>query len=251
MAQNNNLLRDLHWCNQLNDLDLYLAEYLLGEAEVPSQSLALAIALTSHATSEGDVCLDLNDIANERLFSDAEMSVQTPGLEHWSAELLGSGVVGRPGDWQPLILDARSRLYLHRYWEYEQRLGQSLLLRAESVVEMIDRGVLKKGLSTLFQYQSGQGSDWQMIAAATALLRRLSIISGGPGTGKTTTVVRLLALLRQQPGGETLRIALAAPTGMAASRLQQAIQQSKASLPLSPQQRSITVVFVVLTACLL
>ncbi|MCM8857000.1 MAG: exodeoxyribonuclease V subunit alpha [Candidatus Thiodiazotropha sp.] len=236
MAQNNNLLRDLHRCNQLNDLDLYLAEYLLGEAEVPSQSLALAIALTSHATSEGDVCLDLNDIANERLFSDAEIAVQTPELERWSVELLSSGVVGRPGDWQPLILDAHSRLYLHRYWEYEQRLGQSLLLRAESVVEAIDLGVLKKGLSTLFQYQSGQGSDWQMIAAATALLRRLSIISGGPGTGKTTTVVRLLALLRQQPGGETLRIALAAPTGMAASRLQQAIQQSKASLPLSPQQ---------------
>ncbi|MCU7906259.1 MAG: exodeoxyribonuclease V subunit alpha [Candidatus Thiodiazotropha sp. (ex Epidulcina cf. delphinae)] len=236
MFRYDDLLRDLHRRNRLNDLDLHLAEFLLAEAKTPSQSLALAIALTTHATGEGHLCLDLKEMADEKLFSDSDPVIRAPRLQDWRRELLESGVVGRPGDWQPLILDASSRLYLHRYWDYEQRLGQALLRRAGAVPESVDLGLLKEGLQALFQQPAKQGSDWQKIAAATAVLRRLSVISGGPGTGKTTTVVRLLALLRRQPGGGALRIALAAPTGMAASRLQQAIRQSKSSLPLSTQQ---------------
>ncbi|MCU7924439.1 MAG: exodeoxyribonuclease V subunit alpha [Candidatus Thiodiazotropha sp. (ex Dulcina madagascariensis)] len=236
MFHTDDLLRDLHRSNRLDDLDLHLAEFLLAQATRPSQSLALAIALTTHATSEGHVCLDLKAIADESVFSTSDRVVRAPGLQTWRRELLESGVVGHPGEWQPLILDGSDRLYLHRYWDYEQRLGQGLLRRAEAVPGSIDLGLLKAGLQTLFRPPSGQGTDWQKIAAASAVLHRLCVISGGPGTGKTTIVVRLLALLRQQPGGDGLRIALAAPTGMAASRLQQAIRQSKASLPLSARQ---------------
>ncbi|MES9946446.1 MAG: exodeoxyribonuclease V subunit alpha [Candidatus Thiodiazotropha sp.] len=235
MSRPDTLLRALHRHKLLNNLDLHLAEYLLSEAAVPSQSLALAIALTSRATGDGHVCLDLNEVAGNTLFDDPEIRMQAPGLAEWKAELHQSGIIGQPGAWQPLILDTRNRLYLHRYWDYEQRLGHSLLQRARSVAHEVDREGAKQALGRLFP-DSQSGIDWQKLAVATAILRPLTIISGGPGTGKTTTVLRLLALLRQLPGGEALRIALAAPTGMAAARLQQAIQQAKVSVPLSQQQ---------------
>jgi len=78
-----------------------------------------------------------------------------------------------------------------------------------------------------------QSPDWQRLAAAQAVRRRLAVISGGPGTGKTTTVVRLLAALLEQPGGERLAIGLAAPTGKAAARMAEAIRNAKAELPVS------------------
>jgi exodeoxyribonuclease V alpha subunit len=232
------LLRSLHRHNQISDLDLHLAQYLLSEANLParSPSLALAIALVSRATSDGHVCLDLNALAGRPLFEETEVTIRTPGLETWRTELLQSGIIGTPGDWQPLILDKCNRLYLHRYWAYEQRLADALLQRAAKVDQTIDREALKRALATLFAATDGDTTDWQKVAVATAILRPLTIISGGPGTGKTTTVLRLLALLRQQPGGEALRIALAAPTGMAAARLQQAIQQAKGSIALPPEQ---------------
>ncbi|PVV24803.1 MAG: hypothetical protein B6D74_04630, partial [gamma proteobacterium symbiont of Ctena orbiculata] len=237
MARPDRLLRSLHRLSLLNDLDLHLAEYLLTEAkEAASPSLALAVALTSRATGEGHVCLDLNQVAGRVLFDEEEIQVQAPGLEAWRDGLLASGIIGRPGDWQPLILDQRNRLYLHRYWAYEQRLGNALLQRAEDPDRQIDPEAGKEALARLFPADNRDAIDWQKLAVATASLRPLTIISGGPGTGKTTTVLRLLALLRQQAGGEALRIALAAPTGMAAARLQQAIQQAKASLSLSTEQ---------------
>ncbi|MBT3054607.1 MAG: exodeoxyribonuclease V subunit alpha [Candidatus Thiodiazotropha sp. (ex Codakia orbicularis)] len=236
MSRPDSLLRSLNRQNLLNDLDLHLAEYLMAEADTPSPSLALAIALTSRATSDGHVCLDLGEVAGRALFDEAEMVVQAPGLEEWRVELRHSGIIGGPGDWQPLILDGRNRLYLHRYWAYERRLGDALLQRARSDDQVIDREGAKKALAILFPVHGADATDWQKVAVATAILRPLTIISGGPGTGKTTTVLRLLALLRLQPGGDALRIALTAPTGMAAARLQQAIQQAKASTALSKEQ---------------
>ncbi len=236
MNQSKALLRQLHQQKQINDLDLYLAEYLLAEAETVSPPLALAVALTAHATSEGHICLDLNQLAGRVLFGDSAMAVQLPGISEWRTGLENSGIIGSPGDWQPLILDARNRLYLHRYWDYEQRLGAELLRRAAEADHGVDPELLKNALSMLFPDPGGDEADWQRIAVATAILRPLCIISGGPGTGKTSTVVRLLALLRQLPAGGGLRIALCAPTGMAAARLQQAIAQAKDSIPLSHQQ---------------
>jgi exodeoxyribonuclease V alpha subunit len=127
----------------------------------------------------------------------------------------------------PLILDDE-RLYLHRYFDYECRLAASLAARRNgldaralpaNVVTLLDR---------LFAISTPQ-PDWQKIAAITALLGRLTIISGGPGTGKTTTVVNLLAcLLEADPD---CRIALAAPTGKAAARMTEVMQQRAGHLP--------------------
>jgi len=230
------LLRRLHGLKLLQDLDLHFALFLLSQARQAGEAAALGFALVSRATSEGHVCLDLRGLAGGELFPASAAAMQAPELEVWREVLLKSGVVGRPGTWQPLILDPTDRLYLHRYWEYEQRLGRAVLARGEAWVGKLDEGRLKAGLGQLFGSTGETPIDWQCVASATALLRRLTIISGGPGTGKTTTVVRILALLRAQPGGGELRIALVAPTGMAASRLQQSIHRAKENLPLPPQQ---------------
>ncbi|HAQ86127.1 MAG TPA: exodeoxyribonuclease V subunit alpha, partial [Pseudomonas sp.] len=98
-----------------------------------------------------------------------------------------------------------------RYQAYEQQLAEQLLARAADAPD-VDDAQLSDSLARLFAFNQ-QSPDWQRLAAAQAVRRRLAVISGGPGTGKTTTVVRLLAALLEQPGGERLAIGLAAPTG--------------------------------------
>jgi exodeoxyribonuclease V alpha subunit len=139
-------------------------------------------------------------------------------------------VVGRPGEQTPLILDTGNRLYLYRYWRYEQELAAGLRQRAGQRGAVHDRSALRDGLTRLFAPSPPGGPDWQRIAAAVALWSRFTVISGGPGTGKTTTVVKILALLLEQAADRPLRIALAAPTGKAAARLKTAISRAKVGL---------------------
>jgi exodeoxyribonuclease V alpha subunit len=234
MPRSESLLQQLQAERLIGPLDLHFARFLLQMSERDDELLALSVALASAARREGHVCLDLRKLAQTTLLAGTDQAFDLPPLAAWRQRLLQSDVVGRPGEWQPLIVDASNRLYLHRYWDYEQRVGRHLLQRAQRA-SAVDDVSLRAGLTALFPPAEAPGAiDWQKIAAATAVLQRLSVISGGPGTGKTTTVVRILALLRQQPAGASLRIALAAPTGMAASRLQQAISSSKRRLPLSP-----------------
>ncbi|MBW9262711.1 MAG: exodeoxyribonuclease V subunit alpha [Candidatus Thiodiazotropha sp. (ex. Lucinisca nassula)] len=229
------LLKRLRDNNLLADLDTHMAMFLLQQADQPSLPLALAIALTCRATDEGHVCLDLSQHAERALLPGIDPTVRTPPLDEWRTLLLNSGVVGSPGSREPLVLDDRERLYLHRYWDYEQRLASALLQRVHAHQAMLDKAQLSTGLQQLFQPAEDLETDWQQVAAANALLSNLTVISGGPGTGKTSTVVRILALLRQQPEGSALRIGLAAPTGMAAARLQQSIRNAKLRLPLSAE----------------
>ena len=124
-----------------------------------------------------------------------------------------------------MILDRRGRLYLYRYWEYEHRLAEDLLRRAGEAPATVDETRLRADLDRLFpRHPQLIGPDWQKVAAVVAALKRVCVISGGPGTGKTSTVLKILALLTGQSGGRPLRIALAAPTGKAAARLQDAIR---------------------------
>ncbi len=234
MRDERRLIGQLQGQGLLSDLDVYFADLLLQKSDQPSEWLALAAAMASRATHEGHVCFDLNELTDRPLNGlDGQVIASVPSLNDWSIRLRQSGVVGAPGEHQPLILDVSGRLYLHRYWKYEHRLGFLLDERAGRQAPDVDEAVLRTGLQQLFP-NTGDEIDWQKQAAATAVLRRLSVISGGPGTGKTTTVMRLLALLRQQPGGEALRFTLAAPTGKAAARLQEAIQQSRSSHHLPP-----------------
>ena len=191
----------------------------------------LAAALVSHHRRLGNICVNLSEY--ERKAPPLEIASEL-GFASWPEistllKRLGtSPVVGRPGDFKPLVLDGRGRLYLHRYWKYQSELAKAIALLAGGNAPVVDRQALKTGLASLFPQQGGTDIDWQLVAAFAAMRKRLCIISGGPGTGKTRTVVVLLALLlEQQPA---TRIALAAPTGKAAARLQEAVKSAKATL---------------------
>src|SRR5471032_1710426 len=213
----------------------------------------LAAALTSHQLGHGHVCLDLfatlqepdfalslppeGDVQGGALLLPSQLLVALDG-EHWCRSLQTSSMVAPADDvgieaaQRPLVLSGR-RLYLRRYWSYERRIDEALRRRLAEQEETPDD--LAQRLTALFGVaQPGALVDWQKLACALATRGAFSIVTGGPGTGKTTTVVRLLALL-QAPAvaaGKPLRIRLAAPTGKAAARLTESI---------SAQVRSLTV----------
>ncbi|GAP35230.1 exodeoxyribonuclease V subunit alpha [Piscinibacter sakaiensis] len=171
----------------------------------------------SLATSEGHVCLDLDELAE-------------PGRDGaaWRRALLASGTVGTPEDpgARPLVLDEDGRLYLHRDHALERRLAEALARRAFAPPLVTAAAPAAHDLSTA---PLSTAPDWQAVAAAMALRNRLTVVSGGPGTGKTTAVVRLLGLLlTREPDA---RIALAAPTGKAAARMAEALRQRAHTLP--------------------
>ena len=204
-----------------------------------SPEVKLAAALASYSRRLGNICVDLDEYKIKP--PPPELAVDL-GCGAWPDQatllkrLKKSPVVGRPGDFRPLILDPANRLYLHRYWKYESELAGSILRLAKGNVFPVDQQKLKAGLARLFPKIGGGEVDWQMVAAFAAVRRRLCLISGGPGTGKTRTVVVLLALLLEQH--PAMRIALAAPTGKAAARLQEAVKNAKATLPCDPATKN-------------
>ncbi len=225
----------------IRDIDLEICRFLKSEHPDIDEAVLLAACLTSYNYSQGNVCMELGRFAGQRLFvdEDTEAEISPPDLQHWRQLLAGSPAVGSPGEFCPLILDDSDRLYLHKLWHYEDVLAQELITRSTEKAEDIDRERLKDGLDRLFAH-STQQPDWQQVAAVSALYHKLSIISGGPGTGKTSTVVRILALLleQQQEREGSINIALAAPTGKAAARLKDAIAAAKEELNVSEEIRA-------------
>jgi exodeoxyribonuclease V alpha subunit len=139
-----------------------------------------------------------------------------------------SPVVGEPGQFRPLILDRKGRLYLQRFHAFETAVARAITERAGQLAEAVDGSLLRRGLKKFFPKHSDQSPDGQALATEIAVRRKLAIVTGGPGTGKTRTVAVMLALLLEQPG--RCRIALAAPTGKAAARLQESIQRLQPQL---------------------
>jgi exodeoxyribonuclease V alpha subunit len=197
------------------DIDLRFADFICSRGG-GGRELKEAACRLSASVGQGHICLDLLEAFGEEA---------APGLV---AALRRSGVVGAPGQFRPLILDNLYRLYLYRYWKYESDLASALRAMAQNRPEL-DLMLLKDGLGRLFDREEG-GTDWQLVAAAAALAGRFSVISGGPGTGKTATVVKIIALLLEQSLGRQQRIALAAPTGKAAARLKDSIRSARERL---------------------
>ncbi|OBS09185.1 exodeoxyribonuclease V subunit alpha [Acidihalobacter prosperus] len=205
---------------------------LIGELACDApDGVLFAAALASRQTGEGDVCLHLADWAGLAPF-EALPALRLPPLAEWRAMLAASPAVGADAR-VPLVLDGDA-LYLARYWAFETALAAALRARAEGWAEGVDRARLATGLSRLLG-EDDAAAD-QRRAAALAVLRRLAVISGGPGTGKTRTVTAILALLLEQ--APALRVALAAPTGKAAARLAESIQAAKRELPLDDAVRA-------------
>lgn len=212
----------------LRPLDAHFADLLLRHAAVPSPELALAAALVSQHAGDGHVCLPLARHAGAPVF-DALPGLRwlAPQREDWCQALTASGVVGPPGSDRPLILDAAGRLYLRRLWCDEDAVARDLIARAAPRAD-VDPAALRGPLRALFAGDDA-GSVGQRRAAAVAALHGVGILSGGPGTGKTHTVGKLLVLL-QQLSARPLRLALAAPTGKAAQRLAESLRKAATDL---------------------
>ncbi len=214
----------------LSPLAYFFARFLADKYQCDEDgTLALSAALVSERNQQGDVCVDLRRHAGVSLFdSDAGLFVtppRAPELTRWLRELAADAAVGRPGDLAPLILEGE-RLYLHRLWQFEQLVLAAIRTRLASP-PVLDEARLAGGLARLFP-TSGSDVDWQKLASALAVSQRFAVISGGPGTGKTTTVVKVLALLLEQY--PHMHIRLAAPTGKAAARMVDAIRQRKVDI---------------------
>ncbi len=237
----------------LKALDTALVK-LLAQLDPDAEPLVLlAVALTSHQLGHGHICLDLQTLLNdpdltlllppegqvaehaEDLPSQRLMGIR---LTDWLASLDRSRLVRRQTDVgvTPLVL-LNGRLYLQRYWQYEHSVAEQLVRRINGTLPLSDD--FSARLADLFNtpliVAGKQQTDWQKVACAMAAQGQLTLITGGPGTGKTTTVVRLLALLQEAAltNGQVLRIQLAAPTGKAATRLTESIGQQIASLPVN------------------
>ncbi|TVQ49192.1 MAG: exodeoxyribonuclease V subunit alpha [Gammaproteobacteria bacterium] len=215
---------------QLQAIDLALADWALRHGA--STEVALAFALVNQATAGGHACLEV-----------AELAPAIPGeapccsAEAFVAALVASPLVGTPGAACPLILDG-PRLYLHRYWRYETRLAARLQALLSAPPQPLDPAVLGPagGLFDRRRLAPGE-THWQAVAAAVALRHRLAVISGGPGTGKTYTVLRLVYLLTEAAaaaGRPPPVVALAAPTGKAAARMMQSIRDGLDGLAALP-----------------
>ncbi len=143
--------------------------------------------------------------------------------------LLTNKVVGKDNDYKPLILD-KGYLYFRRYWLYQQRLADQISARL-SFESTKKEEWIKERLEHYFSQDNNDNAlNWQQVAAALALISPFLIISGGPGTGKTSTITRILALLIEQQQlsnpQHPLRVSLAAPTGKAAMRMSESIRES-------------------------
>ncbi|MBC8732225.1 AAA family ATPase, partial [Paraburkholderia sp. UCT2] len=186
----------------------------------------------SRATAEGHVCVPLATLARRFDASSAEVraALLASGMaSDGAADAAGAAAL------RPLVIDAQGRLYLARYYDYERRLAHALVAHAtgEASTAKADAdtapAALRERLLRYFGPPRDDDVDWQRVAAVMALSGRLTIVSGGPGTGKTTTVVGVLACLLDARAD--LRIALAAPTGKAAQRMQEALLARAGDLP--------------------
>ncbi|WP_350359658.1 exodeoxyribonuclease V subunit alpha [Vreelandella sp. SM1641] len=256
----------------LRDLDLALVRFLDRETQNAPPLLLLGAALASHQLGRGHVCLD---VAATLEAPDFALSLPPEGddlndppplpshvlatltLPEWQAALSHPTLISDgPGN-TPLVVSHSvntSKLYLRRYWQFEQTLHQEIANRltmkdgddfcrsqtcrwsdTSAMDDASHPDILANALNILFEPTNTL--DWQKNACALAARSPFAIITGGPGTGKTTTVVRLLALLQTlqlaQPNAHPLRIRLAAPTGKAAARLNESIAGQVKDLPLS------------------
>jgi exodeoxyribonuclease V alpha subunit len=227
-------------------LDLYFADWMVrlssGAATDPPADLWFAAALASNAVSKGHICASLSDWAGKPV--EHPQGTQTQGRQYpdllaWVDRLKRAPVVGAPGEFKPLILDEKHRLYLQRYWTYEGQLADVLLAKAQSRKRSIDEQLLRDGLQRFFPQAGEEEVNWQQVAAVAAILNGLTIISGGPGTGKTFTMAKILALMVEQARGRRPAVALAAPTGKAAARLKGVIRERKGDLNCSVEVKAL------------
>jgi len=214
--------------------------------------LGLTATLLSRERQKGNSCIKLTEmpypfaldeepIERTEPASDGESQLESPfpPIDKWRQLLLSAEMlVSDGGVVRPMVLDAEDRLYLYRYFRAEQTIAQkigSMIEQTDSYSWSIDPD--PEYVNLLFPPDKDDIINWQAVAALSALQNKLALIIGGPGTGKTATVVKILALLLK--ASPQLRIAMAAPTGKAAARLSESIRDGLRSLSILDADRSI------------
>lgn len=228
------LLRRFNQAGVLETADVVVAERVGALAGESDDRVVLAMALAVRAVRAGSVCVDLRTVADGLTEPEQAAGLPWPEVAEWLDALAASPLLAPPGGGDDpahppvLRLLDDTLLYLDRYWREESQVLADLTSRLEPVE--VEETWLGPALDRVFR---AQGYEEQRAAARVALAQRTTVLTGGPGTGKTTTVAALLALLVEQAelaGDGRPRIALAAPTGKAAARLQQAVEEAAAGL---------------------
>ncbi len=214
--------------DETTPLDVALARTLARADPEHGRAVALAAALVSVVRRRGDSAVRLAEWAGQDF---PGTTLRLPDADAWAEALRTSSTVSTGDDaeegMRPLVLDADGRVQTARDAGSEARLAERLAALAATPDPVADPASLAEAFAALFP--DADASDRQAVAAAGALRHRLAVVAGGPGTGKTTTVVRILALLAAARPG--LRVALAAPTGKAANRLAESVMAGAAKLP--------------------
>ena len=228
----------------VDSLDRHLALSLQRISGEEDPTVLLGAALASRAPRYGHICVDIPNISSRLVSEDAREEPPWPDPSAWLKALHCSPLVRRRSDTEttPLVID-RDRLYLDRYWNYQVRLSRQLQNRSRDTVPVEKPTFLLERLNHLFGPNPADELNRQRLAALVAAVRRLSLITGGPGTGKTTTVAAILSLLidlhTQSSPDRPLRIALAAPTAKAADRVAESIVEGVENLTLEPNAEEI------------
>ncbi|MBB1202894.1 exodeoxyribonuclease V subunit alpha [Enterobacteriaceae bacterium 89] len=215
-------------------------QFALMVAERAHPAVQLVAALLSRDSGEGHVCLPLAQLQAEEQASGRAQALWQQifalagPMDAVETHLLASPAVSDGSIATPLVL-SDGRLYLNRMWHNELAIAQ--FFTHSGPVAEDQQPQIAAALAALFPPSAE--TDWQKVAAAVALTRRISVISGGPGTGKTTTVAKLLAALIQTNESPKCRIRLAAPTGKAAARLTESLGAALRQLPLTEEQKSL------------
>ena len=229
------LVRALRTAGLLSDFDIRFAEALCRIANEPSPQAQLAVAMANRQARAGHTCFSLSEDPRAAI-EGADLSVRWPSPQDWK-ELDASLLLASSKSDSPLVRDEHGRVFLRRYWALEQsvasQLSRRLLDRDTDATDDIER--------ELGELLGSRLTPEQRDAIALSLREPCTLISGGPGTGKTFTVVGTLALYIQNAlgrGQAPPKILVMAPTGKAAARLSESLRRNRDLLACSDDVRS-------------
>jgi exodeoxyribonuclease V alpha subunit len=235
------LLREFNRAGVLSAADVHVARRLGRLGSERDDAVLLAVALAVRAPRLGHVHVDLESIRDTAAVeSENPVDLEAlpwPDVGGWLESVAASPLVAdaASGDrTRPLRLEG-AWLYLDRYWSEEVAVADALRAMRDAPPADVDEPALSAGVARLFGLEADGD---QARAAVEAVRRRFAVVAGGPGTGKTTTVARIVALLCEQSPERPPLIALAAPTGKASARLQEAVHEEAARLDVSDEVRA-------------
>ncbi|MGI5186928.1 exodeoxyribonuclease V subunit alpha [Promicromonospora sp. CA-289599] len=228
------LLRTFNHAGVLTAADVHVARRTADVVGEDDETVRLAVALAVRAVRQGSVCVDLGAFddggkpgaAGAEAAGIEEEPLPWPAADGWLDRVAASPLAERS-----VVRADLGLLYLDRYWREERQVRDDVVARLAAPAPAVDDALLEGSAARLFP---GDAYAEQRVAALSTARRLTTVLTGGPGRGKTTTVAGLLALLAEQAehaGGRRLRIALAAPTGKAAARMQEAVAESLGAPP--------------------